>query len=98
MKTHATMRRISRRQWLKTGAAAACGVLGSHVTTRYATADISDHYAGLKTVDYLGPVQTLATIEDREVFTEGPAVDRDGVVYFTNVPVSKILRFDPRSK
>ena len=36
--------------------------------------------------------------EDKEVFTEGPAAARDGKVYFTNVPASKILVWDPNSR
>ena len=57
-----------------------------------------DKYAGLSSGDYLGRVEVLATVEDDEVFTEGPAVARDGTVYFTNVPVSKILQYDPASE
>ncbi len=32
------------------------------------------------------------------VFLEGPAVDRDGIVYFTNVPASDILTWNPTSR
>jgi gluconolactonase len=62
------------------------------------TTSAADRYAGLATNDYLGPVEILATVEDDEVFTEGPAVARDGTVYFTNVPVSKILQYDPETR
>jgi gluconolactonase len=55
-------------------------------------------YEGLRTDDYLGPVETLAKVEDEKVFTEGPAVDRLGDIYFTNVPVSKILKWSPRTR
>lgn len=58
----------------------------------------ADRYARLASDDYLGPVEVLATVEDTEVFTEGPAVARDGTVYFTNVRVSKILQYDPETK
>lgn len=54
-----------------------------------------DPYANLDTDSYLGQVTTLATIDDAEVFLEGPAYGPDGRVYFTNIPVSKILVFDP---
>jgi sugar lactone lactonase YvrE/enterochelin esterase-like enzyme len=54
-------------------------------------------YDGLKSDDYLGEVRVIATVEDHEVFTEGPAVDREGHLFFTNPPVSKILRRDPAS-
>ena len=57
---------------------------------------VNDPYADLDTDNYLGTeVTTLATIEDTEVFLEGPAVGPDGKVYFTNIPMSKILVYDP---
>ncbi len=46
----------------------------------------------------LGPAEVVATIEDEEVFTEGPAAGPDGMLYFTNVPVSKILKFDAETR
>ncbi|MEO2016803.1 MAG: SMP-30/gluconolactonase/LRE family protein [Fuerstiella sp.] len=55
-------------------------------------------YSGLQTDRYLGPVEVLAKVEDEEVFTEGPAVDPAGNVLFTNVPVSKIHKWDPRTR
>ncbi len=39
--------------------------------------------------------EVITRIYDEQVFTEGPAVDREGNVYFTNVRVSKILKWDP---
>lgn len=55
-------------------------------------------YQGLKSDRYLGPVEVLTKIEDTKIFTEGPAADAHGNVYFTNVPVSKILRWDTAKK
>ena len=60
------------------------------------TAEPAD-YSQLDTDAYLGKVQVLATVEDAEVFTEGPAFGPDGNLYFTNVPASKILKWDPRA-
>ncbi|MBW3543503.1 MAG: SMP-30/gluconolactonase/LRE family protein [Planctomycetes bacterium] len=57
-----------------------------------------DRYDALRTEKYLGEVRVETAVEDSEVFTEGPAVDGEGIVYFTNVPVSKILRWDPAQK
>ncbi len=54
-------------------------------------------YAGLASENYLGPVEVLATVKDAKVFTEGPAVDRKGNVYFTNVAANKILKWTPKS-
>ena len=73
--------------------AAAVGVIG---IVPVAEAD-DGKYSGLQTDDYLGRVRILATVEDEEVFTEGPAAARDGVVYFTNVPMSKILQYEPET-
>lgn len=55
-------------------------------------------YDDLKSSDYLGDVEVLAAVEDTKVFTEGPAVTRGGDVLFTNVPVSKILRWSPETR
>lgn len=55
-------------------------------------------YSGLKSDKYLGAVEILAKVEDDEVFTEGPAAAPDGSVLFTNVPVSKILKWSPQTK
>ena len=87
---------VSRRDVLgRTGllTAASVGILSG----RTANAAALD-YAGLSTDDYLEPVRTLAKVEDDEVFTEGPAVDRRGDVFFTNVPASKILKWSPRTE
>lgn len=56
------------------------------------------NYDNLKTDDFLGPVKVLATVKDEKVFTEGPAVDANGDVLFTNVSVSKILNWSPMTK
>lgn len=58
-------------------------------------AAISIDYDGLATDDYLGEVRVLCRVVDDKVFTEGPAADRHGNVFFTNVPASKILRWSP---
>ena len=79
------MEGLTRRSFIRRGAAgllAAAG--GCAVSGRKKTS--------------LGPVGVLAKIEDTEIFTEGPAVDRAGNVFFTNIPVSKILKWDPRSR
>jgi gluconolactonase len=76
--------------------AAAAAIWLSHAPT--AAAQEKLNYDNLATEKYLGPVEVLATVEDKEVFTEGPAVDAQGRVLFTNVPVSKILLWDPAAK
>ena len=88
-------RQHSRRHFLwDASATTAAFALGSTLAT--ASAKPTD-YSGLRTNDYLGTVEVLAKVEDKEVFTEGPAVDAAGNVLFTNVPVSRILKWDPRT-
>ncbi len=54
-----------------------------------------DRYNQLNTDEYLGDVEVMTRLSDEQVFTEGPAVDREGNVYFTNIPDSEILKWDP---
>ena len=86
----------SRRHFLRnTSATTAALIFGSHLQT--VSAEPTD-YSGLKSDDYLGAVEVLAKVDDEKVFTEGPAVDAAGNVLFTNVPVSRILKWDPRTR
>ena len=62
------------------------------------TSHQADRYGDLLTEDYLGEVEIVTRIDDERIFTEGPAVDREGNVYFTNIPVSKILKWDHQQK
>ncbi|MCA9121497.1 MAG: SMP-30/gluconolactonase/LRE family protein [Planctomycetaceae bacterium] len=55
-------------------------------------------YSSLTTDAYLGDVEILAKVKDDTVFTEGPAAAPDGTLLFTNVPVSKILKWDPQTR
>jgi gluconolactonase len=88
-----------RRQFLQSATAVGAGLFaGLGVAPESRAAGISAQYAGLKSDDYLGEVKIETEIKDEKVFTEGPAVDRNGHVYFTNVPVEKILRWDPEKK
>jgi gluconolactonase len=87
---------LTRRDLLRTGLAtgvALAGVAPGDVRAE----DKRNRYEGLDTDKYLGKVEVLAKVKDKEVFTEGPAVDRAGNVFFTNVYASKILRYDPKA-
>ena len=86
-------RNYSRRRFLQSSAA---GVFAIGTST-YAMG-ISKQYAGLKSDKYLEAMKTLATLKDEKVFTEGPAVNGDGDVFFTNVPMEKIMRWSVRNK
>jgi gluconolactonase len=63
-----------------------------------AAAARTDNYQGLKSDQFLAKVSSLSRVEDEMVFTEGPATDRSGDLYFTNVPVSRILKWDPKKR
>lgn len=85
---------LNRRSFLGTTAVGLAGPLVSTVSA----AGIDDRYAKLKPTGLLGKVQVETEVKDTKIFTEGPAVDRAGIVYFTNVPAEKILRWDPVRK
>ncbi len=76
-----------------------CGLAAlSGVAPRRIRSATVDKYSGLRSDDFLGEVEVLAKVVADQVFTEGPAVDRAGNVFFTNVPAAQILRWDPKSK
>jgi gluconolactonase len=87
--------KLSRRRFLTTTAG---GIAGVMLPSLSHAAGVADRYPGLKSSEYLGQAMIETEIEDKEIFTEGPAVDRAGNVYFTNVPVEKILKWDPKRK
>ncbi len=88
-------RRQNRREFMRTTAAtvATTGILTIGNRLRAA-----DRYDSVSDSDRLGEAEVLAEIRDDTVFTEGPAVDRAGNLLFTNVPVSKILKWDPAAR
>ncbi len=57
-----------------------------------------DRYEGLSTDYFTSDLVVESRIDDEEVFTEGPAVNADGIVFFTNIPMNKILKWDPEKK
>ena len=85
----------NRREFLQKACYTSIGFItpGSFVLSNAA-----DPYKNLKTEQYLEQVTVETRIQDDEVFSEGPAVDKDGNVFFTNIPVNKILKWNPRSK
>lgn len=85
---------LSRRTFLGTSAALGAGLL----LPSFPLLSQNDRYKDLKSKRYLGKVRTECRIVDQKVFTEGPAVDADGMVYFTNIPTEKILRWTPQAK
>ena len=88
-------RLIGRRQFLQATGAGSLALGGPLVGRRAWSAD---RYAGLSSDRYLGEVEVLAKVVAPEVFTEGPAVDREGNVFFTNIPANHILKWNSREK
>lgn len=64
--------------------------------SRRDTVSVSTRYANLETGTYV--LQEEASVETAVAFLEGPAVDRSGSVFFTNIPQEQILRWEPSSK
>ena len=90
---------VTRRVFLgNTLVGAGCLAASAAWRPSVAQAARKDNYLGLKSGKYLGKVLSLTHIEDEMVFTEGPAADRAGHLYFTNVPVAKILKGDPEKR
>ncbi|MEE3285632.1 MAG: SMP-30/gluconolactonase/LRE family protein [Planctomycetota bacterium] len=85
-------RQLTRRSFL--AAAAVAGLPG----TSTQAAGISKRYDKLSRRGLLGEVVIETKVKDKKIFTEGPAVDARGLVYFTNVPAEKILTWDPVRK
>ena len=89
---------MNRRKFIRKTTVAGLAMSVTPAIFPSALSDISNRYKGLKTKKYLGKVKVETRISDTEVFTEGPAVDSAGHVYFTNIPVNKILKWDPARK
>ena len=53
-------------------------------------------YSGIDSAKHLGPVVIEATVTSEKYFTEGPAMDAHGNVFFTNT--GEILKFSPKTK
>ena len=56
----------------------------------------ADRYAGLDSAKFLGAVRTETSVTSAKFFTEGPAVDAEGNVFFTNL--DEILKWSPKAQ
>ena len=81
---------------MKTRARVLLAVLGSLASFGASSQQASEIYDPLGLVSP-GRRGELVTLEDGFSFTEGPAVDRRGNVYFTDQPNDRIHRWDARS-
>ena len=88
---------IHRRQnWIRVARWVFVAVVSSWTVPANARAD--DRYANLRTDKYLGAVEIAATVESKKFFTEGPAADAQGDLYFTNVYANQILKFTVKDR
>ena len=83
---------ITRRELLCRVGAASTVVCSTPLFS--VAAGVADQYASLDSGNYLSELKVLAKVKHQDVFTEGPAVDPAGNVYFTNVPAEHILKWD----
>ena len=88
----------TRRQFIQTSSAMSLGLAIPSFSVGSLYRPYNDPYKGLKSDKYLGAVKTETRIEAEEIFTEGPAVDQQGNVYFTNIRLNQILKWDPAAK
>ncbi|MDA1162527.1 MAG: SMP-30/gluconolactonase/LRE family protein [Planctomycetota bacterium] len=86
---------ISRRDVLRRITAA--GAFAAFPQSILMAAGVADEYVGLDSSRYLSDLKVLAKIENSKVFTEGPAADAHGNLYFTNVAANRILKWDGTS-
>ena len=49
-------------------------------------------------IPHIGPTGELKTLRDDFQFTEGPASDGKGNVYFTDIPANRIYKLDQEGK
>ncbi len=89
--------RCSRRAALGAGALAVGGCLAGVARLQGAETARARRYEGLVTRDYLGELKTEVRVEGK-VFTEGPAWDGAGSLFFTNGSQAHILRWDVAAK
>lgn len=89
---------IHRRQFLQATSFASLGFAVPGFSFFPEPGEMPNRYQELKSGRYLAKVKVETRIKDKEIFTEGPAVDHMGNVYFTNIPVNKILKWNPDSK
>jgi len=77
---------------------AALGLAGCPFLAWAKDRGIAACYSGLDSDRYLSDLAVETRITDDKIFTEGPAVNRVGEVYFTNIRMNKILKWDPLAK
>lgn len=87
---------MQRRHFVKSSSLTGLGILIS--SSFPASSGIAGLYRGLKSKKYLGKIKIETEIIAPDVFTEGPAVDKKGNVFFTNIRTEKIHLWNPGTK
>lgn len=85
---------MTRREAITRLSVATAGLVAATRIQPARAAGISDRYSGLQSSKYIDKWKLLADVEDNKVFTEGPADDGQGNLYFTNTSAAKILKWD----
>jgi gluconolactonase len=94
----------SRRAFVGATLAGAAGLLvprspAHGAAARRAGAGIAGFYEGLRSEEHFeGAPRVEVRLDDPDAFTEGPAVAPGGEVFFTDIPASSVLAWDPGSQ
>jgi gluconolactonase len=91
-------KKIPRRQFLQMTGMTGLALTGHSLLAGAEGYGVSALYRALDSDRYLSELAVETRITDDKVFTEGPAVDRAGAVYFTNIRMNEILKWDPFDK
>ena len=90
---------IGRREFLRSGVAGGLGLALTGAARRSSGAGIGHLYAGLSSERFFeGAMRVETRLGDPDAFTEGPAVAPGGEVFFTNIPASVVLGWQPETK
>ena len=86
---------LTRRSFLKTSIG---GTISLAAVPAMARPGVGNRYASLQSSQYLSEVSIEKRLEGEQVFVEGPAVDKELNVYYTNIPAAQILKWHPDRK
>jgi len=85
---------LRRRTFLRAVAASTTAACFGRASSAARAAGFADRYPGRSPGGYLSDLKTLAVVDAKKVFTEGPCCDRAGRVFFTNTEAEQILQWD----
>ncbi len=88
----------TRRAFVKSAAFGSVAIILTQTCSGCTEDTPANPYANLQSDNYLGDISIETRVTGEEVFLEGPAVGPGGRVYFTNVPASEILTWNPATQ